>query len=195
MKTSIKCIAIVALMFITSTSTAKEPILYVVADEDSKSLIFELDTKSMETAISFKDNYGNIIYSENIFNKMVYSKKFDLKTLEIGSYFLKVEDALRKTIYTIRVEKEGLFIEDRKESTKPFFRKNGGMVYLNFLNPDKKKVAITVYDINNRILFEETIMDEMFVEKIFNFKSAFPDSYTIVVKDNNDVYSEHIIVE
>lgn len=195
MRTSIKCIAIVALLFITSISTAKEPILYVVADEDSKSLVFELDTKSMETAISFKDSDGNIIYSENIFNKIVYSKKFDLKTLEIGSYFLKVENALRKTTYTIKVEKEELFIMNKKERTKPFFRKKDGMVYLNLLNPDMEKVAITVYDLNNHILFEETIIDEIFIEKIFNFKSAFPDSYTIVVKDNNDMYSEHIIVE
>lgn len=195
MKTSIKCMAIVALMFITSISTAKEPVLYVVADEDSKSLVFELDTKSIETAIHFKDSEGNIIYSENIFKTMVYTKKFNLNTLKIGHYFLKIEDTFRKITYTIKVEKERLFIVDRKERSKPFFRRKDGKVYMNFLNLEKKKVVITVYDTNNRILFEETIMDQMLVKKIFNFKGAFSNSYTIVVQDDNDMYSEHIIVE
>lgn len=78
---------------------------------------------------------------------------------------------------------------------KRIFRQDGDMVYLNMLNLHGDKVEIKVFDSSSRILFKEVIMNENTIEKAFNFKNAFSDSYTVMVKDSEGTYRESIFVK
>lgn len=184
----------IALMFVTLTGKANDEKLSLITKKESKSLVFELESKSQETDIKLFDDANHIIYSENIYG-VSYAKKFDLTKLENGFYYFTTEDSLKKITYTISVEGSDVKILKRKESTKPVFKKENGMVYLNFLNLDKKEVEIEVLDSANRLVFSEKYENELIIEKAFNFKKAFEDSYTIVVKDNDNTYFEDIVVK
>ncbi|MGF1559239.1 MAG: hypothetical protein ACFCUL_09135 [Flavobacteriaceae bacterium] len=194
MKKIVRSIAVVALMIMTITVSAKEPKLSLTANAE-KSLTFELDAQSHETKISMVDYDDNVIYAEKIQGVLAYSKKFDLKNLPIGNYFLFVENELKKTVYTINVTSSMVEIVERKENAKPVFRKTGERVFLNLLNLDKEVVNITVYDSENRIVFKEAVKDEMLVEKVFNFDKAYAGNYTIVVNDGEDTFYEDVLVK
>lgn len=194
MKKIVRTIATVALMFVVATGMAKEPKLSLTPNAE-KSLNFEMDTKSEQTLVQITDTNGAIIYSENIKAALEYSKKFNFESLSNGSYFLKVENDLKETIFTFAVNDAEIIIVDRKENVKPVFRKNGRRVFLNFLNLEKEDVKITVYDSENRVVYSETITDTMLVEKAFNFESAFEDTYMVVVKNGKDSFYEDVVVK
>jgi hypothetical protein len=195
MKSILKFIAVIAILFSTSVSLAKEPTLLFTNSEDSRSMIFRLDTPSRETAIRFFDNLGNTIYSEKTGAVLTYGKKFDLKKLESGLYFLEVEDAFKEIVYTIKVSKSDVNIVKKDEKLKPVFRMKGNKLFLNLLNLKEADVEIKVLDSSNRVLFQEVIKGEMVVEKAINFENAFDDSYTVVVKNGSKTYYENVLVD
>jgi hypothetical protein len=195
MKSILKFIAVIAILFSTSVSLAKEPTLLFTNSGDSRSMIFRLDTPSRETAIRFFDNLGNTIYSEKTGEVSTYGKKFDLKKLVGGLYFLEVEDAFKEIVYTIKVSKSDVRIVEKVEKLKPVFRKKGNKLFLNLLNLKEADVEIKVLDSSNRVLFQEVVKGEMVVEKAINFEKAFDDSYTVIVKNGSEIYYENVLVD
>ncbi|NJB70625.1 hypothetical protein GGR42_001087 [Saonia flava] len=194
MKTIIKITAIFAFMFTTVASMANEPKHSLTATKDAKSFVFHMDTQSNETTVKLIDTKEAVIYFEKVANKN-YDKKFNVSQLENGSYTLKVENSLKVIAYSINIEDGLVNVLEVKENVKPIFRSKENMVYVNLLNLDKKSVEIKVYDSENRLVFGETLNNEMLVEKAFNFENALKDSYTVVVKDSNDTYYKEVIVD
>ena len=88
-----------------------------------------------------------------------------------------------------------LEILDYMDKGKPIFRQKGDKVFLNMLNLQGEKIEIKVYDSSRRLLFKETITDELTIEKAFNFEGAYEDSYTVMVKDSEGTYLERISVK
>lgn len=80
-----------------------------------------------------------------------------------------------------------------RENAKLVFRTVDRMVYLNLLNLSKE-VKIEIYDSSDRLVFSEKHENEMIIEKALNFKKAFKDRYTVVVKDSENTYYENIVV-
>ena len=193
MKTIMKFITVVAFMFITMVGLAKEPKLSIVSKNDMKSLVFELDSQSKETLIKFMDSNDKVMYSESVSNE-IYLKKFNLKKLSDGFYYFLADDSERSILYKISLEDNDVRIIDRKENAKPVFRTKGDKVFLNLLNLDKEKVEIKVYDSQDRVVYIETLNDQLLVEKAFNFEKAYKDSYTVVIKNSNDIYYKNIVV-
>lgn len=194
MKKVVRSIATVALMFVVATSMAKEPKLSV-AQNTEKSLIFEMEQPSEQTVVSILDVEGVIIYSEKVADVATYLKKFDLRNLPDGNYILTVEDALKVTIFEFDIDDTDVSIEERKENTKPVFKKDGERVFLNLLNSEKEDVKITIYDSENRVVFTETVSDTLLVEKAFNFEKAYEDTYMVVVKNGKNTFYENVIVK
>ena len=194
MKKIVRSIATVALMFVVATSMAKEPTLRVTNNTE-KSLDFEMDAPSGKTVISILDIDGVIIYSEKIASAATYSKKFDLRNLPDGDYTFKVEETLKETIFEFDIDNSTVILEERKENAKPVFNKNGQKVLLNLLNTDKGDVNITIYDSENRVVFNETVVDTFLVQKAFNFEKAYKDNYLMVVKNRENTFFENIVVK
>lgn len=194
MKTIMRLTMLVALFFSTAVGLAKEPTLFFT-NEDARSLIFQLDTPAGNTAVRFFDTQGNTIYSEKTGDVSYYGKKFDLKKLEGGLYFLEIEDAYKEIVYTIEVSSKNVKIVDKVEKLKPIFRRKGKMLYLNLLNLNESKVEIKVVDSSNRVLFSEAVQGKQVVEKAINFEKAVEDKYTVVVSHGGDTYFENVLVD
>ncbi len=88
-----------------------------------------------------------------------------------------------------------LEVLENTDKGKPIFSQKGDKVYLNMLNLQGEKIEIKVYDSSRRLLFKETITDELTIEKAFNFESAYEDNYTVLVKDSEGTYLERISVK
>ncbi|SHJ85582.1 hypothetical protein SAMN04488513_11095 [Pseudozobellia thermophila] len=184
----------IALMFGTMTASANEGKLSLVTTENTKSVVFELDADAGKTTIKLLDKDSNVIYFENV-EKEAYVKKFDLQNLKDGQYYFLTDDALRTTTYVINVKGSKVAILDKKEDTKPVYRSKDGVIYLNHLNLDKSKVNVNVFDSSDRLVFSQEWKDTMVVEKVFNFKNAFKDTYTLVLSDGDKSYYETINVK
>jgi hypothetical protein len=194
MKSIFKFSAIIALFFSTAIGLAKEPVLLLSGKEDARTLVFRLDTPAKETAIRFIDTQGNTIYSERIGEVADYGKRFDLKELPVGYYFLEVENSYKEIVYTIEISNSDSKIVKKKEKLKPVFRKKGNKLFLNLLNLKESDVEIKVFDSNNRLLYQEVSKGKLIVEKAINFEKAFEDSYMVMVIKDHETYYENILV-
>jgi flagellar hook assembly protein FlgD len=194
MKKLVKSITVVALLFVVATGMAKEAKLSLTPNAE-KSLDFKMDITSEETIISIVDTEGIIIFSEKVVGTKVYSKKFDLKNLPQGRYFLEVEDSVKETSFSFLVGDVAIEIIEKIEQVKPVFKQKEGRVFMNFLNLDEQEVKIKVLDGEGHVVFAESISNEQVIEKVFNFESAFASSYTLFVKKDSDTYSETVLVK
>lgn len=194
MKTVLKLTVAMAMFFSTTIGLAKEPKISLIESGDVKGLIFELDSQSTETVIKLMDSEDHIIYQEHL-PVGRYAKKFDLTGLKAGLYYLTTEDPIKYIIYTLDIKKTNIYLNKWKENVKPVFRKEGDKLFLNLLNLDMEKVEIKVFDSSNRILFKEVVEGVLNIEKAFNFKNAYEDTYKVVVNDKGDLYYEYVTVD
>ena len=193
MKTILKITTVVAFMFATIAGMAREPKLDVVTLGNSKSVLFTLDTPDQSVTVKLLDSDSNSIYFEKLSNGH-FSKKLNMKDLVDGYYYLVADSGLKSNMYTISLKDGIIEIIDAAEDVKPFFRKTRNKVFMNFLNLDKSEISLKVYDQNYRLVFSETVSDQIIVEKAFNFEGAYSGSYMVVVSDDTKTYSEEFVV-
>jgi len=77
----------------------------------------------------------------------------------------------------------------------PVFKKKGDTLFLNLLNLDQEEVTIKILDTEGRVVFIETFKGELVIEKAFNFENAFENKYTVLVEDNNEIFTETVEVK
>ena len=193
MKTILKITTVVAFMLSTVVSTAREPKVNLVAFNEAKSLVLSMENTSSDFGIRFIDEEDHIIYSGKLTDGS-FVRKFDLTNLKNGIYYVSTEDEAKSYVYTISLKGKEVKIVEKEETNKPYFRKAGDRLYMNFLNLDKSKVGVKVYDEEYRVVFADTYEDIMILEKAFNFIDAYKGSYTVVVSTNDKTYSEDFIV-
>ncbi|WP_157943704.1 MULTISPECIES: hypothetical protein [Arenibacter] len=194
MKKFLKSIAVLSVMFITMTSMANNPKISLTSGIDSKSLIFEMDGQSMESKIRMTDENAKTIFSENILNAN-YAKKFNLKDLEIGTYYFTIENSFSSVVYTFVIDSNEIRIRNKEENTaKPIFRKTGDKIAINLFNGDQQKVDIEIVDSRNNTVFKESTKGELVIGKVINFENAINGNYTIIVKDGEETHYQNIFI-
>lgn len=194
MKKVLKSIVVLTLLLTVSVSFAKEPILNVVANQD-KVLDIKLDTSLNEIIMHIIDINDELIFSELIDSESTYTKKFNLKSLPVGTYYVNFDDVTKKTVFTVVITQNDISILKKEEKFKPVYNYKNGKLVMNFINLDKKDVEILIVDSDGRTVFEELIIDENKIGKVFNFTEAFEDTYTIIVKNKNNTYYKNIEIE
>ena len=193
MKNLVKFTTVVAFMFATVAGMAREPKLNLLSAGKAKSVVLTMDASSNGVQVMLMDSDLNVIYSEKM-TQGHFSKKLNLKDLTDGVYFLSADDNMTKYSYTIVLDNNDVKIVESDEDIKPFFRKTDNMIFMNYLNLDKSKLSIKIYDTESRTVFTQEVADEMIVEKAFNFADAFPGTYTVIVKSAGKTYTEEFVV-
>ncbi|MFT6934355.1 MAG: hypothetical protein ACJAUQ_000741 [Maribacter sp.] len=194
MKRILKVTTVFALLLSTTLSMAKDSEIRLIAAKEAKSLVLISDNAAKDLTLTFTDIDENVLYFEKMENGTV-TKKLNLHGLENGKYYLTTSDASRLVVYTVSIAEKNVHIIEKQETLKPRFRKTKEKIFVNFLNLDKSKVDIKVYDEEYRVVFSETVTEEMIVEKAFNFQGAYAGNYRVVVLDSKKSYSENFIVE
>jgi hypothetical protein len=194
MKRILKVTTVIALLLSTTLSMAKDLEIRLITTKEAKSLVLTSDSAAKGLTLTFTDIDENVLYFEKMENGTV-TKKFNLHSLENGKYYLTTSDASRSVVYTVSIAEKNVSIIEKKETLKPTFRKTKEKIFVSFLNLDKSKVDIKVYDEQYRVVFSETVTEEMIIEKAFNFQGAYAGNYRVVVLDSKKSYSENFIVD
>jgi len=180
---------------IETAASTTEPKIDLKTGNDSKSLVLELDATSGESEVQLSDANDNIVHYENV-SKNTYIKKFNLKNLENGTYYLTVENPIKKAVYTVTLKNREIKIADKRESSQiPVLRKSGDRIYLNLLNTDLNTVRVKVVNGNNEPLESQIFKGDLTVGEVFNFENAIRDNYLVVVQDGKNTYRQSISIE
>ncbi len=193
MKSILKITTVIVLLLTNAMALAAEPNPKLSTDANSKSLTFELATKGQETSVKLVDFDDEVLYFETIVDEEKYRKIFDFSHLTNGEYALIVENELNYTVHSIVVSDE-IVLKGKTEGNKPYFKILEDRLAINFLNLTGEAVVISIYDSENRTVFSEELND-LVIEKAFNFEKAFADNYIVVFKTKQKSYSKSILID
>lgn len=195
MKKFLKSTAVLTLLFATTAAMATEPKIDLTTGSEAKSLVLEIDATSSESEVRLTNSNDNVVHYENV-PQSSYTKKFNLKNLENGTYYFTVENPSKKVVYTISLKDKKIKIDDKTETSQiPVLRKSGDRIYLNLLNKDLRIVRVKVINGNNESLESQVFKGDLTVEEVFNFENAIKDNYLVVVQDSKNTYSQHISIK
>ncbi|MFT7036774.1 MAG: hypothetical protein ACJA2S_005314 [Cyclobacteriaceae bacterium] len=190
MKKFLKITAVAALMFVTMTSMADDSKISLVSGNEAKNLILKVGWHS-DGSVQLTDQKGNTLFSKSVLNSD-YTKGFNMKNLDAGTYYLSVANSLRSVVFTLNLENSEVKIVKEDKSYRPFFKKAGDKIYLNLYNVGQETVAIKIVDSRHQEVFRKSIKGELIIGEVFNFEKAFKDTYTLMVTNDKNTYYQDI---
>ena len=188
MKTIIKTILVVTLMFGTLISYAndnKESTNAVAV----KRVKVEYKAVKKGNALTIKNEYGITIYKQVLQSSGNYTKTFDLTNLEDGLYTTELEKDFEIIVKKLEV-KDGFvtFYKDENEIIfKPVIRTEGNLVMISKIEFEEKPLNVTLYYQNNIILSDE-VSGEKVLNRVYKLSEFEKGTYKVVVNTNDRTY-------
>jgi len=190
MKTIIKTILVVALMFGTLIGHAN----------DNKNSAGAVNVKRVEVAykavkkgnaLTIKNEYGITIYKQVIQTSGNYKKTFDLTNLENGSYTTELEKDFEIIIKKLEV-KDGFvtFLKEENEVIfKPVVRTEGDLVLISKIAFDDQPLNVNLY-YNDTIIHSEEIEGKKFINRVYRLSKSEKGEYKLVINSDNRTYTK-----
>ena len=162
-----------------------------VKNEQGKKVTFALN-KINNMNLSIYDADEKLIHSENVNSKKDLNRTYDLNALPEGTYFLEAESDSKISRYEISIAgaTAKLATGAISEVYKPTFYNKNGLVWVNLLNPDESPVTIKIYDNEYNEVYQSDLLVGQNVTKVFDINNFQNETYTIVVTDNDKMFTK-----
>lgn len=196
MKTQIKKIilGVSIILFTSGVAMATDASIRVTGN---KSFELTLTNLNDNTQLVMKNKNGQVLYEETIANKESYYKAFNAELLTEGNYYVSVEDAVSVKTVLIALENGKLEFDPTKivDRFKPMIMTKGSILYVNYFSPDKSPLAVSIYDKNGQLVYEEELTGKTTMGKGFDFSKSPKGEYTIALESNGKYYSHQVSFE
>ncbi len=137
------------------------------------------------------DASGYQLLRESLQIQHVDKRKYNLKNLPAGKYYLKVHQGYRMTSRTIIVKNNSAIITKEKVIFKPACSQKDDHWNVNLLLLNKD-AEMHLYDAKSDLVYAESYTDQKKVAKSFNLSKLKPGAYRAVFNIDGDVFSETI---
>ncbi|PQJ69152.1 hypothetical protein BTO14_14085 [Polaribacter butkevichii] len=194
MKTKMKKIIVVALMFGTLIGYANEHTNNNDL-EAKKTVKVEFTNVKKGQTLSIKNNQGVTVYNNEIKNSGTYSKTFDFSALEDGIYAAELNKDFEIVIKQFYV-KNGLvtFLNNKNEKVfKPVVRAEKHLLYVSKINFNNQPLKIVIYYKNEAIL-SETIEGEKFLKRVYKLSENEAGNYKVIISTNDRSYAKDFTI-
>ena len=167
------------------------------AKEKSIYLSFEANQSNV-VKIQLKDKNEAILHQELVTNKIAFAKKFNLKNLPEGVYFLQVSDELKEVIQPIEISNSDLAIDlsTRMENYKPVFNYSNNKLDINLLAIDSEQINVEVFNADIQVIFTKKfkIEGKAFGERL-DLNKLQNGPYTVKISTGNNTFYKTVEVK
>lgn len=182
MKTLIKSILVVAVMFGTYTGYASETLkvfpTFKFVNEGSN--------------ISVTDASGKVIYQGTINYNGNLVRLFDFSQLKDGVYTVEIIKDFEIEILNLQVEskKVTLLTETQEKIFKPVFRIEEDKLIISKLALDTKQMTVELY-YEDESIYTETIKGDEVLNRVYHLDRNVRGEYTAIVRTNDRVFVQN----
>ena len=188
-------ISLAALVLLTNPAVANNyiPVIKVV----DKKIHLSLDQGSTAATVQVLDQEGKSLIEEKVMASEQFESVFNLERIPTGAYTLVIKSEFQETVQPITIKQEGLVMDkaDRKVYFPAIFSKKRGTLKISLLNPSNHVIRLYVLDAFGRKSYQETIKDQVHLEKDFNLRQLPSGRYTVVVDSANRIYTKNLNVQ
>ncbi|PQJ69153.1 hypothetical protein BTO14_14090 [Polaribacter butkevichii] len=194
MKTKMKIVIIVALMFGTLIGYANNNI----SDNDlkaKKTVKVEFNNVKKGQTLTIKNGEGVAVYNNEIKNSGNYSKTFDFSALEDGIYTAELNKDFEIIIKQFFV-KNGLvtFLNNKNEKVfKPVIRVENNLLYVSKIAFNNEPLKVAIY-YNNEEILSDTIEGNQILKRIYKLSEGQNGNYKVIVSTNDRSYVKNLTI-
>jgi hypothetical protein len=190
MKTIIKKYLIVAFIFGTYISYAIEN-SKISNTVPVKSVKVEFKSVKKGHTLTLKDESATTIYKEEIQNSGDYSKLFNFKNIENGSYTIELEKDFEIIIKKMKVDNGAVsYIKETDKIFKPSIRLKSDLLLISKVSFVKKPLNITLY-YKDVMIHSEKVDGENLVNRVYKLSNTEKGAYKVVIASDNRNYVKH----
>ena len=164
-----------------------------VSDKEAKVLTLRMATDAAdEFKISLKDNYGQLLFSENVVNSNGYIKSFDMKNLIAGVYKIEMENETYTKVMSVTIDNKSIEIVHPSFKTvyHPFIKVSENKLDLNYLNVNEDATAMVIRDNNGDVIFKNLLGNDLNFSRRFDLSKLSDGSYQVeLVSGKNTFYN------
>ena len=168
-----------------AATAAEKPRLDVYPISEEKAVVALLNNPSSKIEITVRSEEGIIVYYKQTNSKEDnYRKIYDFSNLENGNYELsfKVNNYLVKR--DIQVEKGSLKVGESEFRYDPYFRQEGEVLKLSYLNFDQNDLSISLIR-NREVVFTKSLGRDFNTTRGFDLSKLERGSYQVVLADGS----------
>lgn len=187
MKTIKRVVLVVVLMLGTFTNYAKNRELSNVLN--AKKVTVEFKDAKKGHQLKIKDEYGIILYSENVTKKGNLIKTFDFSKLNNGNYTLELNKDFQIEIKSVTISNGKVFLNQvsNKVINKPVIRSEKNRLMISKITFDEKPMHVALY-YNNEIIFSESVEGSSVINRVYKLDEELKGDYRVVVYSNGRNY-------
>ncbi|MFT6969444.1 MAG: hypothetical protein ACJAXX_000001 [Roseivirga sp.] len=196
---SLKKVMLIAIMVMVSTisfANGNKPNVKVQSVGAKTIALSAIGFGTGETQIKLVDEKGTILHIERIVGKNEYSKKFDLSSLKVGTYYIEVEN--ETSFSTISVAVSAIttnVLEDSKVVImKPVIRRNGNLLDILLPGENTADVEVSIYDSNLKRVFNEKVAQNSDMRR-YNLSQLARGGYSIKMITEGKEFIQFVAVK
>ena len=198
MKTIIKVSLMVLGMLVSYTGHSDSINVVNTTATGNRSFRLTLHDEAMNVQIRLKDQYGVILYQEDVSGPVSYDRIYNVSSLPVGSYLLELEYPTRHQEIPMEIRSNKVILDQSRmdEYFKPIVRQKGDKVSVNLLNTKGGPLKILVYNRQtNELLSQKSFKGELVMGKQYDFSEAAPGEYLISMVYNGNKYAQTITID
>ena len=187
------------ILFATTLSASISNTLKIETDASEKSIYLSFKAnKSNAVMIQLKDANEAILHQEFVSNKIAFAKKFNLKNLPNGVYYLKISDDLKEIVQPINISVSDLAIDPltRIENFKPVYKYSNNKLDINLLAINNEKINIEIFNAENQAIFAKSFKNDgkPFGERL-DLNKLQAGVYNVKIKAGNNTFYKSVEVK
>jgi hypothetical protein len=142
---------------------------------NEKKILLRMENVSENAILVIRELNGPEFYSEKIkISNETYVKLFDLTNLPDGKYVVELEESMKFISYEISLVHNKICSTGivKYETFKPTILEKGAKVYVSNFNLDNRPLSINIYDSNDELVSNETLVGNVDLGKIYDFSNV-----------------------
>lgn len=147
--------------------------------------------------ISISDELGSLLSEVELKQPTQLGKVLNLEQLAPGKYVVLVKTAIKEVTQPVILDETGITIlkSEKKEYFYPTIKLKGENLDVNFFNPSKSKVTLSILDVYGNLVFEEENPEALQILKRFDLNQLEAGQYTLAVKTAEKSHYEHFTLK
>ena len=149
-------------------------------------------------SLYFYNDRKDKIYSENLGNRAIVEKTYDLSTLSTGEYFLVAESEFKIEKYRVTIDKDGNVKAEKTPVlalNKPEYTIENNIVKL-YMNNVENGVNVSISDLANNEYYNQTVNTKNGeINLKFDFNANNSAAYVISVTKDGAVFNRLITLK
>ena len=182
MKTKVWAVIVLAFLVAGAASATELPKMNVVQVKENTAMLAYSFSHEAPLQVSLTSFDGELLYHKETEHQTEFKKMFDFSELGDGLYCISVNYGNQSINRVVKVEDKQIIVSSASFCYEPYYKVNGKMVNLSFLNTRNKPVYVNIYQ-NGEHIDGSNLGRDLTIQTRLDFSHLKRGTYEVVLTD------------